>query len=147
MDEKLLRKLRAEDSISAEEALRLDASLDSAEQLAVRTVVESATGDWIPSLAWRSELNEKLALAASHKRRHRILQFGSAGAVAAAVVAVALMIGSPGVEAPPSLGSELADPPPVTASLEDVLLLDQEYAMAEESMGIYVPIDGATLDY
>ena len=145
MDEKLLRKLRSEESISAEEALRLDASLESAEQLGVRKVVESATSDSIPSLTWRSELNEKLSLAASHGRRIRIL-LGSVGAVAAAVVAVAFMIGLPRGEAPYSPEPTAANPPSV-ASLEDVLLLDQEYAMEEASIGIYVPIDGATLDY
>lgn len=146
MDEKLLRKLRSEESISAEEALRLDASLESAEQLGVRKVVESATSDSIPSLTWRSELNEKLSLAASHGRRIRILRLGSVGAVAAAVVAVAFMIGLPRGEAPYSPEPTAANPPSV-ASLEDVLLLDQEYAMEEASIGIYVPIDGATLDY
>ena len=110
MDEKLLRKLRSEESISAEEALRLDASLESAEQLGVRKVVESATSDSIPSLTWRSELNEKLSLAASHGRRIRILRLGSVGAVAAAVVAVAFMIGLPRGEAPYSPEPTAANP-------------------------------------
>lgn len=146
MDEKLLKKLRAEESISAEEALRLDASLESAEQLSVRGIVERATSDSIPSLAWRSELNEKLSMAAGHDRRNQFMRIGSLSAVAAAVVVLAFLYGSPRPE-----GLVSAEPltviEPTVASLEDVLLLDQEYAMEDASIGIYSPIDGATLDY
>ena len=146
MDEKLLRKLHAEEHISAEEALRLDASLESPEQRNVSTIVENATSDSIPSLTWRSELNERLSLVARHRRRNRIFQFSSAGAVAATVIVVALMIGSPKVEEPIGPGPTAVKDPSV-ASLEEVLLQDQQYAMEEASIGIYVPIDGATLDY
>ncbi|MCH7905129.1 MAG: hypothetical protein IH944_11290 [Armatimonadetes bacterium] len=146
MDEKLLRKLSAEESISAEEALRLDASLESADQLKVRSIVESATSDSIPSLTWRSELNEKLSLVSGRDRRSRVLRFSSVGAVAAAVVALAFLYGSPRVDSPIGPGPTIVKEP-IVASLEDVLLQDQQYAMEDASMDIHAPIDGASLDY
>ena len=83
MDKKTFDKIRAEKALDWQESAALEQALEA--QAPLKTLVASLD-DPSPSLAWRSELNEKLvAVAAQRKRKSLIPFFG--GLVAAAACA------------------------------------------------------------
>lgn len=80
----------------------LDSQLESAGQQAIRKIVEGLPDDTL-SMAWRSQLNERL-LAASTVRRPRFrlswIAMPAAGAAVAYALAVAVFLHAPGTALP-----------------------------------------------
>jgi hypothetical protein len=90
-------KLGAEESANRnDEGGSMDERLNSAGQMAIRQVVK-ALPEEMPSLAWRSALNERLAAstAARHARRRRWLFGGSSFAGLALAAGLALVVFMP----------------------------------------------------
>jgi hypothetical protein len=71
MDRDLLRKLEDERSLTPDEWLRLDDALDSTDARFAQTLVRSLESEE-PSLAWRSDLNSRLAQTSKAQRQRRL---------------------------------------------------------------------------
>jgi hypothetical protein len=88
MNRELKKKLTDEQPLTVEETLRLDEAIEG------QTVVPALLAgldDTSPSLAWRSELNQKLLLQSGRHKRHTTFRWFSGVAAAAALVAVAFL--------------------------------------------------------
>ncbi len=131
MDKSLLQKIAREEPLSAEESLRLDQALDVQEPVAnlVAHLPEDA-----PSLAWRSELNQRLAHTKVKRRQFSLFRWGS-GALAAAAAVTALVV----------VVSNTAPKPAAKGSVEEVILS----AHRDEGVAVHVDwsdsLDEATL--
>lgn len=83
IDPQLRNKLTKEESLSAAEALQLDAMLEQSKP--TQTVIASLD-DPALSLAWRSSLNEKMLKQSQRRRATKWWGFASSAAVAAASI-------------------------------------------------------------
>jgi ferric-dicitrate binding protein FerR (iron transport regulator) len=90
MNERLLKKIAAEEPLDVAETMELERALEN-DPAAFRAM--DALADARPSLAWRSALNERLASGAPRPRQRGWYWIGSLGAAAAAVAAVVLAPG------------------------------------------------------
>lgn len=141
MDKVSMTRLLSEQPLSVEESLRLDEALDGMEHTAH---VLSQLKDDAPSLAWRSQLNDRLAKEVSQgKKRVAIKWFGSLAATSAVALAAFVMVKNlPG--ATPQSKSET---PVVVAqhegpSVEESLVSAHKEADMENSMGVsWVQVD------
>ena len=138
MDKNLLKKIVAENELSAEESLRLDEALEATGSAAAGRAVRELPDD-APSMAWRSDLNEKLGKASRRQRTLLIWRYGLAVTAGATAMFLAVSLGQP----VPGKTTTLNEPPPVTeaASLEDDILSDHQNAMTQASMGVIVSFD------
>lgn len=137
MDNKLLRKIEAEEQLSAEESLRLDEALEASDVAgAVR-----ALGDEAPSMAWRSQLNEKLGKATRRQRTRVMWRYGLAVTAGASAMFLFFSLG----QQVPTENETLVARPPIadSTSLEDDILSDHQDAMTQASMGVIVSFDGS----
>lgn len=106
----LFEKIQSGESLDARESLFLEQVLESDEGLSVSSLVEGLQ-DPEPSLAWRSELNEKLqTMAPKPARPKRLVWFGS-GLVATCLAACAILI------APSWMGAGQEEAPVVNDSM------------------------------
>lgn len=89
----LFEKIQHGETLDARESLYLEQVLESDDGLNVASLVEGLH-DPEPSLAWRSELNEKLqTMAPKPTRPKRLVWFGS-GLVATSLAACAIVFGT-----------------------------------------------------
>lgn len=88
MNWELIKKLQDEQALSVEETLRLDEALETSASTAglLNSLDESA-----PSLAWRSDLNQKLASVSRKTKRQSSFRWLSGFAAAATLVFVAFL--------------------------------------------------------
>ncbi len=138
MDKNLLKKIVAENELSAEESLRLDEALEATGSAAARRAVRALHDD-APSMAWRSDLNEKLGKASRRQRTLVTWRYGLAVTAGATAMFLFVNFWQPG-----SIdGSTVIDPRPVaeSASMEDDILSDHQNAMTQASMGVIVSFD------
>ncbi|MFX6277408.1 hypothetical protein ABTF87_19095, partial [Acinetobacter baumannii] len=90
MEKNTLNKIKAEKQLDWQESIELDRALSAQDPL--KSLV-SALDDPEPSLAWRSELNQKLyAVAAKNKRKALVPWLGGLAAAAACTAAVAFFV-------------------------------------------------------
>ena len=96
MDKNTLNKIKAEKSLDWQESIELDQALSAQDPL--KTLV-SGLDDPEPSMAWRSELNQKLVAASAKNKRKALMPWlGGLAAAAACTAAVAFFfINRPGV--------------------------------------------------
>lgn len=83
-----MNKLRDDHALTVEDTLRLDEALEAGKPLAG---LLKSLDDSTPSLAWRSELNQKLLLVSKKGRRSLGLRWVSGFAAVAAVTLVAFV--------------------------------------------------------
>ncbi len=136
MDKDLIRKLTDEQPLTAEESLRLDAALESADSVRFAQSV-SRLADETPSLAWRSALNESLSKVSRRRRTGLVLRYGfGATAVAAASFLVVSFIqpfrAEDGGKAPAVVDNRSE------SSLEDEIVAGHHDAMSRASLGVAV---------
>jgi hypothetical protein len=113
MNEETIRRIVAEEPLDLAGAMALDEALDKGAPIAA---IVAGLPDHEPSLAWRSELNAKLAAGAPKpKRQARWLWMGSLGLGTA--LACALLV-APRPEAP---GPRSADPADIESALAQAL--------------------------
>lgn len=148
MDKNLIEKLAREDALTAEEMLRLDRLLDDSGGGPAAWVGQLPNAE--VSLAWRSDLNEKLIRQSQRRRIARVWTFGSS-AVAVAASAFALFT----VLKPAEVPSPVAvDKPVVSAPMKDgALVRAHNDAVVQASLGVTLPsesgsspFDWSTLD-
>jgi hypothetical protein len=136
MDEReLIRKLKNEEALRADESLWLDEAIEGG--AASKGLVE-ALPDALPSLAWRSRLNERLMAAVPQRspwwRRAFAPTLATAGAAACALFLWNLNLKGGSV---PTDGGE-------AASLEQMLISAHQEASLEESGFFTLPVDLVT---
>jgi hypothetical protein len=134
MDKDMFNKLAAEQPMTAEEALRLDAALESDSEKLSRHAL-SALGEDSPSLAWRSALNQRLAHVSRRRRQTVYWRFGVAasGVAAATVFVLSFMMPSPPSE---RLTPRVVERGAPAASLEDAIIGEHEDQMGQASLGV-----------
>ena len=138
MDKRLFDKILADEQLSAEESLRLDQALE----LKGSTAAGRAVGelpDEAPSMAWRSDLNEKLSKGSRQHRNLLMWRYGLAVSAGATAMFLIVNFGQPIADN----AAPFSDPPLVTDSttLEDDILSDHQNAMTQISMGVVVSFD------
>ena len=140
MDKKLFNKILADEQLSAEESLRLDEALESKASAAAVSAVR-ALGDEAPSLAWRSDLNEKLMKGSRRRRTQVMWRYGLAVTAGATAMFLFVNFSQP----IPGKTTTFGEPAHVSqaASLEDDVLSDHQNAMTQASMGVIVSFDGS----
>ena len=138
MDKKLLLKIEAENDLSAEESLRLDEALEATGSAGAGRIVRGL-GDEAPSMAWRSDLNEKLFKGSRRRRTAVIWRYGLAVTVGAAAMFLFVNFDQP-IPGKTTTFNETA-PISQAASLEDDILSDHQNAMTQASMGVIVSFD------
>lgn len=133
MDKDMFKKLAAEQPMTAEETLRLDAALDGdAERLSRHAM--ASLGEDSPSLAWRSSLNQRLSQVSRRRRQAVYWRFGvAASGVAAATVFVLSFMAPMNTEERPS--PRIADHHRAS-SLEDAIIGEHESQMGQASLGV-----------
>jgi len=123
-------RVKSEQPLDVQDALRLDESLEATSS--VRTLVQSLADDE-PSLAWRSELNEKLMGARRPARGGWRLWLPVGGsAVAAACLALAFFRPSPEPTTPVASANE-------SNSVEAIILQSHREADATTVLGVASP--------
>jgi hypothetical protein len=138
MDKELIGKLKGEQPLSAEEALRLDSALESERGQMVASIV-SGLVDESPSLAWRSSLNERLAKSARKSRAALAWRFGFGATAAAATFVLAVILMQP-----TSVPDRAAPEPRNTVdntpkeSVEDAILAGHQDVVQQASLGVSV---------
>lgn len=139
MDKNLMEKLAREDALTAEEMLRLDRMLDDSGAGPALWVGQLPDAD--VSLAWRSDLNEKLIRQSQRRRTARIWTFGSS-AVAVAASAFALFTVLRPAEGPVSA---IAGEPVVAAPMTDgALVRAHNDAVVQASLGVTLPSESGS---
>lgn len=134
MDKDMFKKLAAEQPMTAEETLRLDAALDGEAGRLSRHAM-AALGEDAPSLAWRSELNQKLSHVSRRRRQAVYWRFGvAASGVAAATVFVLSFMAPIDSEQRPS--PRIADRHAPATTLEDAIIGEHESQMGQASLGV-----------
>jgi len=137
MNFELKKKLMDEQPLTVEETLRLDQAIEAQN---VVTGLMAGLEDQAPSLAWRSDLNQRLLLQSErHKRRSAFRWFSGFAAAAATVTAFTLF-------AIPRSVAPVIDDKPVVAkqstpakdgpSVEESILTAHREADLESGMGI-----------
>ncbi|MCH8978937.1 MAG: hypothetical protein IH945_06805 [Armatimonadetes bacterium] len=138
MDKNLIEKIVAESDLSAEESLRLDEALEAKGSAAVARAVRELPDD-APSMAWRSDLNEKLGKASRKQRVLVTWRYGLAVTAGATAMFLFVNFGQPGPVEDPIVrkGTQIVE----STSLEDDILSDHQNAMTQASMGVIVSFD------
>lgn len=137
MDKELFKKIEAENDLSAEESLRLDEALEATGSAAAGRAVHALHDD-APSMAWRSDLNEKLGKASRRQRTLVIWRYGLAVTAGATAMFLVVSFGQPIPRGPtPVMPPQISD----SASLEDDIVSDHQNAVTQISMGVIVSFD------
>jgi hypothetical protein len=133
MDKDMFKKLAAEQPMTAEEALRLDAALEGDTERLSRHAM-AALGEDSPSLAWRSSLNQRLSHVSRRRRQAVYWRFGVAvsGVAAATVFVLSFMVPMDTQERP---SPRIADHHRA-CSLEDAIIGEHESQMGQASLGV-----------
>ncbi len=139
IDPQLRNKLTKEESLTAAEALQLDAMLEGSKS--TQTVVASLE-DPALSLAWRSSLNEKMLKHSQRRRATKWWGFASSAAVAAASLYAIIAI------LPTSSPSELTTNPRYVTTApnrtEGALYRVHNESVVQASLGVTMPSDSGS---
>lgn len=135
MNSQLIKKLREEAALTAEESLRLDQGLEAQEKSGSPL---SALPEPSLSLSWRSNLNEKLLVQASKKKRVAKLGWFSGITASCALCAAVLLVIK---NANPSDDSTVVNKPvsvskKESSGVEELIITAHSEADMESGMGI-----------
>lgn len=133
----LKRKLMEELPLTAEEALRLDSSLESSAGLSIAKAVAGLPDD-APSLEWRSRLNEKLAKASKRRKAIVFWRVGFGATAAAAVCTVFVLMAQPNVGQDSPIVSPTTVENTPKESVEDAIISEHEGTVTQASLGVSV---------
>jgi hypothetical protein len=148
MNEKLLKKLMAEEPLDPAEHLELEQALESGDRNIMSAYLSSQ--DHVePSLAWRSQLNDQLRqIAPAQPKRPWLTWAGLVGVGAAAFVA-ALIFAQPGKPVSTSVVAESTQPEVVSDGMTNgmtadndlgsVLITTHQADVTQASIGIKTP--------
>ncbi|MBL8065395.1 MAG: hypothetical protein JNM34_05995 [Chthonomonadaceae bacterium] len=136
MNEKLFEKLIGEQPVTLEEALTLDQALEA--QVEVRRAVSSLR-ESEPSLAWRSELNQRLLVGHKAARKSLVLRWIGGASLVTACCAMFLVLSRPTVK------DDISNQHYVLTNSEgpavsDALFTAHREADMESGMGIMEPV-------
>lgn len=143
MDRDLLRKLEDERSLTPDEWLRLDDALDSEDARLTQTLVRSLESEE-PSLAWRSDLNVRLAQASKAQRQRKtVLRWLPVMAAPVAAGCAILMMMTPKTNTPhPIAGNRHPVISTAKESVEARMMDFHRDAMTPLAVGANMPYEG-----
>jgi len=146
MDRDLLRKLEDERSLTPDEWLRLDEALESGAAQTARVMVSTLANDQ-PSMAWRSELNVKLAQTSKRARQRRTMMRWLP-VMAAPVAAGCAFLVMMNINASPNGGQTMVSRPPMQTSHESLEARMMDFhrdAMTPLAVGANLPYEASSM--